>query len=121
MQVIQGETMIGGERFARDDQFTLDGSGSIDVNAEELSEGDGIAEILSGLGMSEPDLSGDNLPTRKEKTPVAASSAPRGRVGIVRVSQGAPSRFAGAAATNLGDSPALAALDAMTDVSATEG
>ena len=113
VQIIDGTIETEEGCLSRGDEFTLVSAGAASIECSELTEAEGMSAVFSALDLPEPDLSGDNLPARAEKAPPAAKPEKHGRVGLL-VSQGAPSRFA-ANPTDLSDSPALAALDAMTD------
>ena len=127
VRVIRGSCEFGGDVIERGSVFALHSKDAAAVNIEALSLRETMAEVLSVAGIQPLNLSdarysvanllGIAPKAKPEPKPVRAP-----RTGRVVVAQdSAPSRFAGARATDLSNSPALDALDAATDSETAEG
>jgi len=115
-QVIRGSVNLAGVALGEGDGFTLDSAGAVNVDVSEVSELDAVSDLLSGQGLPDVRFDAARLLPQPAPKPERKPRAAAGRMGARVVAQGTPSRFA-ANPTDLEDSPALAALDAMTDAS----
>lgn len=126
VQVIRGSCEYGGEVIKRGSVFALHSKDSAAVDIEALSLADTMAEVLAVAGIQPLDLSEKrysvaNLLGIAPKAKPEPKPARAPRTGRVVVASAPPSRFAGTAATDLSNSPALDALDAATDSETAEG
>jgi hypothetical protein len=118
-QVIRGSVNLAGIELSAGDGFTLDSAGAVNVDVSEVSELDAVSELLSEQGLPNVQFDAARLLPQPAPKPERKPRAAAGRMGARVVAQGTPSRFA-SNPTDLSDSPALAALDAMTDAGADE-
>lgn len=123
LRVVRGEVVYGSEVIGRDNVFVLHSRDSAGCAIEALSliETFRAAMKCAGIARINPNAPQTSVAAMlgiKPKAPEAPKPAKPARTAKVVALSAAPSRFAGAAATDLSNSPALEALDAATDETA---
>lgn len=115
-QVIRGSMNLDGRELVAGDAFVLNSAGAIDLDVSEVSDLDAVTELLAAEGLPSVEFDAARLLPQPAPKPERKPRAVVGRLGARVVAQGAPSRFA-ENPTDLSNSPALDALDALTDAS----
>lgn len=123
LRVAQGEVVYGDAIIGRDNVFVLHSRDSAGCAIEALSlvETFRAAMECAGIAAIDPNAPQTSVAAMlgiKPKAPEASKPAKPARTAKVVALSATPSRFAGAAATDLSNSPALDALDAATDETA---